>query len=99
MLTLRSQISTLLSFTAANIKTDFGDHIMSCTTVVVELKVKMGVCEFWCHNLMLQSAEQLRNMSVLNGFQATLYTGPLVFGKKQKTTLCYSRATASQDGF
>lgn len=46
----------------------------------------MGVWESWCHKLMLQSAEQLRNMSVLKGFQATLYTGPWGRNKKE---LCF----------
>lgn len=76
MLTVRSQISTLLSFTAAKTKADFGAHLMSCTKAVTEVKVKRGVGESRCHKRMLQSAEQLRNISVLEGFQATLYTGP-----------------------
>lgn len=85
MLTLRSQISTLSSFTAAKMRGDCGAHLMSWTKAVTEVKVKRGVWESLCHRRMLQSAEQLRNMSVLLGFQATLYTGPCL--ERNKTEL------------
>lgn len=74
MFKVRSQISSCLSLTAPNTVACLWDHLTSCTTPWMHVKVSRG--RRWCcfHRWMVQSEEQLRKTSGLNGDQATAFT-------------------------
>lgn len=75
MLKVRSQISICCSLMAANIVDQFGDHLMAYISVWVDVKLSTGVKWSCFQSWMVQSEEQLRNTSELNGDHSMEFTG------------------------
>lgn len=74
MFKLRSQISSCLSLTAPNTAACLRDHWTSCTAPWTQVKVSRGRRWYCFQSWIVQSEEQLRNTSGLNGDQATAFT-------------------------
>lgn len=74
MFKLRSQISSCLSLTTPNMPACLGDHLMSCTAPWMQMNVNRGRRWLCFHSWTVQSEEQLRNTSGLNGDQVTTFT-------------------------
>lgn len=77
LVVLKSQISILLSLTAPKTVAQTLLQQISLTLLVEETKVSIGLVRSECHNLMVQSAPQVRKQSGTNGDHFTLYTGPV----------------------
>ncbi len=75
MLEFRSQTSTCRPLMAANIVDQFGDHLTVYTALWVDVKLNTGVKRSCFHSWMVQSEEQLRNTSGLNGDHSMWFTG------------------------
>ena len=69
-------LTDLLSLTAPNTVAHTLLQQISFTLFVEETNVRTGLVRSECHNLMVQSAPQVKKQSGTKGDHFTLYTGP-----------------------